>query len=263
MAESVKHRIFIGNDSNPLDVAELVVIEGDFTADSTVITADSENKTADEDISTPAPPPPPPPDPGDPEPEPETIPVKANDVRVYLFKGGTVDVNVLYNDLFENPVAVSIEVPPVHGSVAVQPDKMVRYVHDGINLTSDYFIYKIDDGTTNDVARVNITIQTQIKPAPPDGENADAVRSFNMSNNGYYNAQSNGEGACQFAQRDVKYHNGASESPVIGDKVYLDRNGLDLFNGNGRYWAISNGRTIKIDSGGVVLDVWICGNGNA
>lgn len=253
MAESVKHRIFIGNDSNPLDLADAIAVVADFTADSTIVSADSVDFFADDDVSVPL----------DPDPQPVVVPVYANNERVYLFKGSTIDVNVLYNDQFDAPVTVTIETPPVYGAAVVNPDNTVNYVHDGVGYSADFFTYRIDDGVTSDVARVDVSIQIEVKPPPPPGENADVGRSFNISNNGYYDSGNNGDGACQFAKLGIKYHDGNSETPTLGDQIFNDRNGENVFDGNGRYYAINNGRSIKISISGIVVDLWICGNGNA
>lgn len=50
MPESVQHRIFVGNTSNAIDADGGYILTPAFTADSTLIFADSTLRTADEQI---------------------------------------------------------------------------------------------------------------------------------------------------------------------------------------------------------------------
>ncbi len=87
---------------------------------------------------------------------------------------------------------------------------------------------------------------------------------FNISSQSYDSGlQSDGEPACPFALNNTKYHNGTSTYPTLSDRVYNDIDITNPFDGGNNYFAIADGRTIRIDSNGVIQDVWICGAGNA
>ncbi len=265
MAESVKHRIFIGNDSNALDRADpielndLDLLDVPFTADSTFISADSDIRSADEDLN------------GDPLDPNEVVPERldANNNFAEIFQGGTGVINVLFNDIFKGQdkanITLAIEQQGIHGSASVSPEKMITYVHDGQTLDVDSFSYRLDDGVSSDVAQVNIRIKRVLATDP-----AVNGTSFNISNEGAYVGRSSfqgsnqsGEQACSFVLGGVKYHNGINENPILGDTVYNDKDNNTPFNGANKYFNISTGRTVQINRYGVVVDVWICGAGNA
>lgn len=99
-------------------------------------------------------------------------------------------------------------------------------------------------------------------PKPPGpGEEGTA---FNLSTSSHDpGIGSNGEGACSLAIDLVKYHNGESLYPTLNDYVYNDLTISSPFNGQGHFYHIQGGRSIRIESNGRITDVWICGAGNA
>jgi len=87
-------------------------------------------------------------------------PEALDDVAI-VSESGTVDIVVLGNDsdVENDPLGVLLFSGPANGTVTVNPDKSITYVHDGSETTTDTFTYKANDGTnSSDLATVSITI---------------------------------------------------------------------------------------------------------
>lgn len=84
-----------------------------------------------------------------------------------LNQGATVNLTVVANDTDPDSVTLTsvIDAVPVHGSVSVNPDGTVRYVHDGTATTSDSFSYHVSDGQLSSAAAtVSLTIDPVVSP---------------------------------------------------------------------------------------------------
>jgi len=97
-------------------------------------------------------------------------PVANNDTAT-VAEGGTAIINVAANDTDSdgtiNPASIVIFQNPVNGTVTVNNDGTVTYIHNGSETTTDSFQYTIkdDDGTVSNVATVTVTI-TPTNDAP-------------------------------------------------------------------------------------------------
>jgi hypothetical protein len=185
--------------------------------------------------------------------------VDAIDNTTNILQGQTVDVNVLFNDIYNVDVVVTIVTAPTNGTATVQPNKTIRYVHNNTETITDIIVYKIQSAYASDTANVNIGITLATAPGGGGGGGGNDGVSFNMSSSSNVDSES----ACPFLLNSTKYHNGASSIPTLSNIIYNDINKTQPFNGNNRYYAIANGRTILIEPNGTVQDLWICGAGNA
>ena len=185
-------------------------------------------------------------------------PVIANNDTASLITGEVLDnINVLINDVFVDPVIVTIDTPPSDGVAIVNVNKTIKYTNDGVAVQDDSLIYKIDDGNTTDTATLTFLISASGGGGGPTGQ------VFNISLNSYFNPAVDGEGACEFALDDTKFHDGSLMNPVIGDNVFTDVNKTIPFNGGDKYYAIDNGISIRIFTDGSITGYWVCGQGEA
>ncbi len=53
------------------------------------------------------------------------------------------------------------------------------------------------------------------------------------------------------------YHDGASSYPALNDKVYTSSTG-PLFNGDNKYYLMSNNKSIRINNLGLIIDIYTC-----
>ena len=65
--------------------------------------------------------------------------------------------------------------------------------------------------------------------------------------------------SCGTALGTTRYHDGPYTTPRLDDFIYTDVNKTTAFNGNNLWYAIANGRTLKIDTLGRVVQEWYCG----
>ncbi|MFL6195457.1 MAG: Ig-like domain-containing protein, partial [Thermoanaerobaculia bacterium] len=93
-------------------------------------------------------------------------PAAVNDTAT-VAEDGTVDVNVLVNDLDPDGDALTVAAVTqgTHGTVSINPDKTVKYVPAANYNGSDSFTYTISDGTVTATATVSITV-TPVNDAP-------------------------------------------------------------------------------------------------
>jgi hypothetical protein len=193
--------------------------------------------------------------------------VTANDDDVDIFNGQQVDINVLSNDVFVGLTAVSIVTPPSNGEAYVVGN-IIRYIHDGSGAGSDTLTYQINNAIDSDTADINITISVDSRPPIGGGGGGEVEgQPFSISASSHDPGfGSDGQPACEFALTATKYHDGIEVQPTLDDTIYNDANKTTPFDGGSNYYAISNGRTLRINSTGRVIDVWICtagGGGNA
>jgi hypothetical protein len=176
--------------------------------------------------------------------------VEAVNDNVNVVKGATKDVNVLFNDTLVGTTTITAVTVPTNGTATIiDAGTKVRYVHNDTATTSDSFDYTIGNGITSDTATVNVTIILS----------GVSSTGFAISTSGNANAET----SCGFLLDTTRYHNGTNAQPTLGDFVYTDSSMLTAFNGANKYYPISNGRAIKINSSGQVTDLYICGAGNA
>ncbi|MGV6830320.1 MAG: Ig-like domain-containing protein [bacterium] len=183
--------------------------------------------------------------------------VVANDDSISIMSGESFAINVLNNDIYENPVTINITSQGAEGNAVVNPDNTIQYNHEGNNSNPDSFEYTISDGNSFDDATVTINVESS------GGGTGEQGQSFNISSQSFFSSGSNGQGACDFILNATKYHNGSFLNPTLGDTIYNDVDKTSVFNGFNNYWNIPNGRSIRITATGQVTDVFICGDGNA
>lgn len=105
-------------------------------------------------------------------------PPVANDDSASVVAGGSVNIDVLANDddPDDDPLVVTIETQPSHGTATVEGDGTIIYTHNGDTATSDSFQYRITDPDgAFDVATVSITIQQPENQAPVANDDSATV----------------------------------------------------------------------------------------
>lgn len=185
----------------------------------------------------------------------------------------SVEVNVLANDIYRGTGRVSIVSGPTNGVASVLSNQTIRYINDG-TIGNDVITYQLStlEGSLVDTATLTISVASSASKPVGDPEAEDgtyAGTQVSMSTTGYLGyPTTDGSGACDFALNTTRYHNGATFYPTLGNRVHTGTplTVANRFNGQGKYYTIPNGRTVKIDTDGRILDVWICtsgGGGNA
>lgn len=78
----------------------------------------------------------------------------------------------------------------------------------------------------------------------------------------FINGQATSSAACALLVLgwDYLYHNGYYTYPIVGDTVYLQSRGGNVFEGNSLWYKTNNNQSCQIDNSGVVLAVYNCGS---
>ena len=78
----------------------------------------------------------------------------------------------------------------------------------------------------------------------------------------FINGQSTAASACALLVLgwDYLYHNGYYTYPIVGDTVYLQSRGGNVFEGGGLWYKINNNQSILVGDDGVVESVFNCGS---
>ena len=78
----------------------------------------------------------------------------------------------------------------------------------------------------------------------------------------FINGQATSSAACGLLVLgwDYLYHNGYYTYPIVGDTVYLQSRGGNVFDGNSLWYKTNNNQSCQIDNSGVVLAVYNCGS---
>ena len=100
---------------------------------------------------------------------PTNSPPVANNDSATVLEGGTTTIALTGNDTDTNldPASVQITQPSTSGSLTVNADGTVTYIHNGAEVLSDSFQYTVKDtqGAISNPATVNVTI-TPVNDAP-------------------------------------------------------------------------------------------------
>ena len=78
----------------------------------------------------------------------------------------------------------------------------------------------------------------------------------------FINAQGTAAAACGLLVLgwDYLYHNGYYTYPIVGDTVYLQSRGGNVFQGGGSWYKTNNNQAIEISNDGIVTSVFNCGS---
>ncbi|MEM1337268.1 MAG: hypothetical protein AAGF96_05935 [Bacteroidota bacterium] len=82
-------------------------------------------------------------------------------------------------------------------------------------------------------------------------------KSFDISSS----SSSTGIGSCGLTVNDKKYWDGDEFLPTLADVIYNEQALNTVFNGSNNYYKISSNRSIRINSSGRVVDLFICSQG--
>jgi hypothetical protein len=171
--------------------------------------------------------------------------VIANNDKINIEKGGTIDINVLSNDITVGNTLITGVGLPINGTVTIiDGGTKLRYIHNDSMTISDTFTYTISNGITTDTGTVTVAISTISEPA----------KSFLTNGTGSLDKPS----SCFLDLTVTRYFTGLEIIPDVGDTVYVDESLTTVFNGNNRWYPIIFGGTIQINNLGEVLDLQPC-----
>lgn len=172
--------------------------------------------------------------------------VVANTDNVQVAKGESVDINALFNDVLVGNTTITSVTQPLNGTASIiDSGTKVRYVHNDSATSFDSLTYTISNGINSDTATINITITAAEGDSTP----------FSISDTSSLSVKQ----ACAFILGTVKWHNGSDLNPMLNDFVFNDEGLTTPLNGDSRWFTISGGKIVKINSSGKVIDTYICG----
>lgn len=162
-----------------------------------------------------------------------------NDV-VSTLKGSTIDLDVLFNDTLVGATTITAVSTATNGTVSIiESGTKVRYIHDDSSTTTDSFTYTISNGVTSDTATVSLNIY--------------ALTSFLMN---FISGTTKTEACAVIFGGSTFYY---ETTLSIGGRVYIEElDGIRPYNGNNKWYQISGGRAIKIDTLGYIIDKGVC-----
>lgn len=172
----------------------------------------------------------------------------ANNDKAKVIKGGVVDISVLFNDVLSGVVTIQNISSPINGTAVLISGNKIRYTHNDSATTADSFTYEITNGSATDEATVSINVTG----------NSGTSTAFLIGS-----PNANPETSCGFLVTLTRYHSGESAAPTLADFIYTDAAMTTVVVGGDNYYAIANGRTIRINNSGQVTDLYICGAGSA
>ena len=80
-----------------------------------------------------------------------------------------------------------------------------------------------------------------------------SLNAFTISEDGFETVS----GSCDSSTTQTKYHNGSSTNPVIGNIIYDDINGLNVFNGDSLFYKVGTD-SFSINENGEVISIESC-----
>lgn len=183
--------------------------------------------------------------------------VDAINNSVSIFWGETIDIPVLSNDIYQDPITVTVQTNPSHGTAAVLPNNTIRYTHDGGSDASDSFTYTIENQYGSDTATVNITLAEDTGSGSGGGSGSNPGLAFDMSTS----SRSTSALACSDLTGTgyTKYHDGINAYPFEDDTIYNESGKITKFNGGFGWWKDDVGRALLITDQGRVTATAFCG----
>ncbi|UII80006.1 hypothetical protein [Flagellimonas sp. CMM7] len=131
-----------------------------------------------------------------------------------------------------------------------------------INLTTQEIDFELLNdiySTNNEIAPIIVEEETTEDPSTNDPPPiVSTAKSFDISSS----SSSTGLGSCILTVNTKKYWGGNESTPTLGDVVYNNINKTSVFSGNNNYYKVNNNRSVRINSSGVVMDLFICTAGN-
>lgn len=123
-----------------------------------------------------------------------------------------------------------------------------------VPATNETFTYTIEDDTPTSSTATGTLIVTADEGGGDDTSTKVLMETLG-SNTGIL--------SCAEALDIIRHHDGLGSTPTLADKIYTDSDLLLLFDGQSRYYNISDGRSLKINSIGVVVELHVCDAGIA
>jgi hypothetical protein len=173
--------------------------------------------------------------------------VVAVDDTAQVAKGGVVDISVLFNDTLVGTTTITSVTTPTNGTaVAITGNTQIRYTHNDTVTTFDTFDYTIGNGLTSDTATVNMTIT--------------AIQGLSIPFGTSTTGDPHKPNSCLISLDTTRFFTSATPAalPSIGDTIYIDQPLTTAFNGSNKWFPVPTGRTIRINTSGVVTEVEIC-----
>ena len=172
--------------------------------------------------------------------------VDAVDDAVQCEKGGIAYITPLLNDALVGTVTITALSTPTNGTAVVIDGGLgIQYTHNDSATVFDTFTYTISNGSTSDTATVSVTV-TAI---------SGGSGSFLTSATG----ETTKSASCVIALNTTRYFNniGVSE-PQGGYTIYTDAALTTVFDGEDKWYPITGGKAILINSFGIVIDKQLC-----
>lgn len=171
--------------------------------------------------------------------------VVANNDSAQVTKGGSVSVNVLFNDVLVGDTVITGVSSPLNGTAIITDnDTKIEYTHNDSVTSSDSFTYTISNGISSDTATVSVVITETNTSSTP----------VFMSENG----DERQEISCFLELTEKRYHNGESIYPNVNDFIFIDQSLINTFNGGDLWFGMQSGRAIRVNSNGRVTQVDLC-----
>lgn len=162
-----------------------------------------------------------------------------------VVKGGTRDINVLFNDVLVGNTLITAVGTATNGTVTIiEGGTKVRYVHDNSSTTSDSFTYTISNGIDTDTAMVNMTIV----------ESSSFLMTFQGDT-----VKDNVCSFISFATAFTYYYPSTGLAPTIGDRIYNDEFLTSPRTADQERWyKVAGGKVLKLDTQGYIIDIAFC-----
>lgn len=188
--------------------------------------------------------------------------IDAVDDDYICVKGQSITLYPLENDTVSGDYEISAVSTPTNGTAVISADKKsIVYTHDDSATTSDSFTYTVRNEENQrfgsgsiDTATISMSVKTLTELKNTGGGGGTSVE-FAMTETGDLDSQN----ACQITPATYnRYHDGDTEFPEVGDKVYTENTLSTAFNGQNLWYKMANGRAIYIETNGRVAYITDC-----
>jgi hypothetical protein len=123
------------------------------------------------------------------------------------------------------------------------------------NVTTGVVEFELLNDIFNQPSDLVVVEENNSTPPPPPPR---VGVSFGMSSTGLPTPS----GACGLVPNTNRFWLGMQSYPTLGDYIYTNIGLTAIFNGGGNYFKIANNLVIRVNSNGLVIDVFLCNGGS-